>query len=1527
MKANINKRVSLVLCVLLAITLLAGAGYAATNGVAYAAINPTDSLTIVQMSDIHYFPLKYCYQDVTDPDYKTSDFYHSTTGDTKLVLESGVILNGAVKDIIQKAKDGTAPMYFLATGDLCKNGEREALIDVANALRYMQNQIRSTVPGYENFQVLAQVGNHDLYNTDAALYSQEDGSELIADTVTAAQFAMIFAGLGFPNASIDGRNGTLNLTDYLPAEYWSSEYVSEYQYSENASNLKINYYAQELNDAVAATSSAEKLQNYFKLGDGLNKLSYTVEITGNDEDYGFIMFDSTDREATDEGKPVRVSREEYNYLKDVKQESQVYFEGVDDTIDFEHPITNAQTVEDLFAAGKPVYRAAKYAHITGGRLTENVIDWAENFANTQHAAAKENGTVQKTLIAAFHHNLLPHFDVEDDILKDFTLYNWEYAAKRFADMGVRYVFTGHQHSSDIAAYTDVEGRTVYDSETGSMVSYESPRRYVTLNRYVEGNDLKEQMTSSIHATGDMKEIASIHIDQDTEWNEDAYQTALASYNLDPTPEKWQDVIATNPNYVAYIVEHERLKTRNYNEYIGEEIYTCLVDRVLAHFVSGDTVDSLLDTVDNMIANLDLGFVGGLVTTMTGFTFGEDGSLRGFVNYLLDLVVNNLYPDGKYPYDGENYDGILDYLLAIVNNLVDMEFGDPNITSVNPHNAGKMSLKEMAGFIMMAHATGTEVKLVTTDAELQAEYDYINANFPAEVKVPEGEDFRFKNPLNRTYRMRMTAALKDAHEQLISGKFAGDLLDALLNPLYKNDDALLRRLLTIKIDINDAVPKYMSQEDADFIANSMKDEFPEMFREVVPLLNQDITVDENYVAPSIDMHNLTVEGLVNSLLPAIKPIVANLIGFNLSGDGLFEIIDNALAGYVTDSFLVGLGGIADEIVVAYATDAFPDLADMCDASQPFIVQPYAGYTQNMTYDSTKVTPSAVGAQFNPATQDNGRVPSRLTANFDTADSTGSYTFKFYTDEEIYARFKYKTEKDGEWTYVATSAANVTAGSKYLDSRASDTTNGITVSMLTQTRPAYVPLIDLGLACITHGEIVNEDADGNEIPITAVKGQRDSSAKNSVIYKNVTTVTLSGLKAGTTYYYDIEGVYVTSNGTPLSFSLVQNAGEECYTFTTAADESVTDFEFLTIADIQGMIQSMYDNSHKAVEALLKDSRTNNFDFLLNAGDMVDNGKNFRQWGMALNTYEDLFANTSQFFTAGNHEDGKNAFATYFNYTLPSKDGAALQPDITDGAFYSFDYGNSHFTVLNTNDASGEGLGDIQLQWLKDDLQSAQNKKWRFVLMHKSLFSGGSHSYDGEVIAMRQQLVPLFAENNVSMVFAGHDHTYTTTKLVSKDGKVVDKPDLSGVRYTGDGVMYVTLGTMGTKFYTYGENSNVTPKFDKNNSILHTLTSQTFGKVKVGADEIVFTGYVYDPETDTLSVIGKPIALSAKKVTPASTVYAIIGVLAGVVAIAAVIIVVLVLKKKKAGAKQASANDEQQPSEEETSEETAPGKPDEE
>lgn len=221
MSNKLQKRLPLVFVATLAIVLASVMTFSIAGiATADAAKSPVNKLEIGQFSDIHYFPVDDCYQDINSSDYKTSDFYNSMTGDTKLVMESGMILKQQIEAFIEDAKKGIAPTYVFASGDLSKNGEVTALVDVANALRYLQNTVRKLGGKYTDFQVFATPGNHDLYNTSGALYSKTDGSKRVSDALSTMQFALVFAGLGYPEANLTGSDGAINLTEYMPAEYW-----------------------------------------------------------------------------------------------------------------------------------------------------------------------------------------------------------------------------------------------------------------------------------------------------------------------------------------------------------------------------------------------------------------------------------------------------------------------------------------------------------------------------------------------------------------------------------------------------------------------------------------------------------------------------------------------------------------------------------------------------------------------------------------------------------------------------------------------------------------------------------------------------------------------------------------------------------------------------------------------------------------------------------------------------------------------------------------------------------------------------------------------------------------------------------------------------------------------------------------------------------------------------------------------------------------------------------------------------------
>ena len=193
----------------------------------------------------------------------------------------------------------------------------------------------------------------------------------------------------------------------------------------------------------ASKTTADKLNEYYQIGDVNNALSLSAEIKAADyKDYALMAIDAHDRESAEVGAYVRVNEAEYNVIRNKTQangESYTFYGATD-----EGAVDTSTTIdaEAAFAAGKTVFRSTGLDHLCGGRLTEDVLDWMQEFCQSQNASATLG---EKTIVASFHQNALPHWEMEDEILKDFTVYNWENTAKRLLDMGARYVFTGHMH--------------------------------------------------------------------------------------------------------------------------------------------------------------------------------------------------------------------------------------------------------------------------------------------------------------------------------------------------------------------------------------------------------------------------------------------------------------------------------------------------------------------------------------------------------------------------------------------------------------------------------------------------------------------------------------------------------------------------------------------------------------------------------------------------------------------------------------------------------------------------------------------------------------------------------------------------------------------------------------------------------------------------------------------------------------------------------------------------------------------------
>ncbi len=1399
MKKFSLKKLSTALVAILALTLVITCVFAVDGSVAQAdqqhLVNGTKvgEISVGHISDIHYFPLDFCYQDTNAEDFKDSDFYYSTTGDTKLVMESGNIMYANVMRMLEMAEEGTLPLYIFATGDLTKNGERVAHRDVANSMRWLQNQVRALGGKYAGFQIFATVGNHDLYNASGALYDKETGEGWTAEGTTTAQWALMYNGLGYP--AFD----EATLAEIYGADFWSSEYTSGYQATTLTDSVELTY----LNNTFQSVYDAQKdgkvftseevIDAYVTIGDGFGQLSFVADVAN--EESSFIVADTTVREETEEFVPVKVSRREFDILTNngVDFASFKFYLTQGDSLKFNKTPATLDQVNDAYAQGKAVYRGAGYSHLTGGSISPALF----NFMREQI----EDDTTERTYISVHHQNLLPHFEVEDDILKDFTLYNWEYSAKFYAEYGIRYALTGHQHSSDVHSYTDAQGRTVYDMQTGSYVSLDSPLRTLTISRFeIEGNvgKLAESAETSLYLLDyvnqtPLKETPSEHVFDTVPWDEGAYQAAMNAYNNASVGNKsaaWDNVLAANPNYYTYTLKHEDFSTMSYNEYIFQEVYHQLVQRVLHHFLDGDR---LRGTVDGFI---------------DGFLGPDSGSLNiaGFLNldpykpmllkmanYLIDTVWTGLYEDkdgngyGDYEYNGTVYDNAIDWVTAVAQALLDLDFGDEAL--------GKLTLEKMAVYIFTSACSGNEL--------------FSNLELPEGQYGEDSIYFVANSPYDDNYRLRFQAAMKDLSAQGDSGLLVERLLSTLLDPLFNDEDSLLKQLLTYKFDFTSAECGFTAEDITSF--------------------NNLIGSLKFILGISAEVDNFVLVDVVNGALPVLSPLLEGLLGFGLETTDIIGFLEGFLDDYLVDSFYVGIGGIAKYIVVSYGSDDTPDLADITHPEAPLTLTPASvDHTVYINADSDTYIMSYVTDQDssqNVASQSNGRLPSSLTANFDTVSGEDTFVFSYYTAEEIFAKVEYRKVGDENWITVSGEHWNIFDEAERASHYNSDNNlyakvvnGGVTIETL--TKPQYIPLIDLGLLCISHGAVDMENADGEEVYLTAA--DRFAVLNNSVLLWNRHTVTISGLEEGTEYEYRVFGEYYTSDGQHHSSNALTDDEGNAKIFKFKTAKASGDFEFLAVADPQGMIQAMYDETKGAFDTINASPLTNGYDFIVTAGDMVDAGKNFYQWQYSLNTMVDTYANTSLFWAAGNHEGDTFAFDKFFNYTSPESVehnayGEALQN------YYSFNYGDGHFIVLDTNDATNKGLGKKQYDWLVSDL-AGTDKEFIFVIMHKSLYSTGAHANDPEVIGMRDQLVPLFDEYAVDMVFGGHDHVYAETKPMG-DSKTV----------------YVTLGTIGTKFYEYtNENEDVADALDYDKSYTHTLTEQTLGYVKVVDGVLTYNGY---------------------------------------------------------------------------------------
>ena len=258
-----------------------------------------------------------------------------------------------------------------------------------------------------------------------------------------------------------------------------------------------------------------------------------------------------------------------------------------------------------------------------------------------------------------------------------------------------------------------------------------------------------------------------------------------------------------------------------------------------------------------------------------------------------------------------------------------------------------------------------------------------------------------------------------------------------------------------------------------------------------------------------------------------------------------------------------------------------------------------------------------------------------------------------------------------------------------------------------------------------------------------------------------VTITGLSSATTYFYNIGTV---TDG-------VQGGGTINHYFVTAPVVSTaTPFTAWIVGD---------DGDAGADQAAVRDAMlavtgANPPDLYLHVGDMAyDDGTDQEFTVRHFSVHKDILRHTPLWPTLGNHEARNSSSASgigpyYEAYVLPTGGEAGGVASGTE-AFYSFDYANVHFVVLDSMD-SDRAIGSPMYNWLQTDL-SATTQEWVIVFFHHPPYTKGSHDSDsfvdsgGRLVDMRENLLPLLEAGGVDLVLAGHSHIYERSFLINQ------------------------------------------------------------------------------------------------------------------------------------------------------------------
>jgi predicted MPP superfamily phosphohydrolase len=145
------------------------------------------------------------------------------------------------------------------------------------------------------------------------------------------------------------------------------------------------------------------------------------------------------------------------------------------------------------------------APVTDGKFSAATIQWIEEML-------EKAATEKKAVVVMVHHGVVEHYVGQEKNFGEYLLDDFPAVSKLLATYNARLAFTGHYHAQDITLARWAEpDKFIFDIETGSMVTYPSPYRMVSIDASQKAEIRTEHVESIQSHPNDFQEYARAYV--------------------------------------------------------------------------------------------------------------------------------------------------------------------------------------------------------------------------------------------------------------------------------------------------------------------------------------------------------------------------------------------------------------------------------------------------------------------------------------------------------------------------------------------------------------------------------------------------------------------------------------------------------------------------------------------------------------------------------------------------------------------------------------------------------------------------------------------------------------------------------------------------------------------------------------------------------------------------------------------------------------------------------------------------------